>query len=85
MSSFLNVILYIIFSMKNVIEIFAERLSELRKESNLSLMQLGKDLGVSDTALSRWERGVQIPNIETLVIIAKYFNVSTDYLVGLED
>lgn len=71
--------------MKNVIEIFAERLSELRKESNLSLMQLGKDLGVSDTALSRWERGVQIPNIETLVIIAKYFNVSTDYLVGLED
>lgn len=64
---------------------FCERLKELRQEKNLSYRQLGKNTGFSDTAIRRWENGIQIPNIETLIAFAKYFNVSTDYLLGLED
>lgn len=66
-------------------KIFAERLKELREEQHLSTRELGKEIGVSNIAISRWEREVRIPNIENLVAIAKYFRVSTDYLCGLED
>ncbi len=64
---------------------FAQRIKELRLEHNLSLKQLGNILGVSDIAISRWENLKRVPNIITLVQIAKYFNVTTDYLLGLED
>lgn len=64
---------------------FCERLKELREEQNLSYRQLSKNTGFSDTALRKWEKGIQIPNIETLVTLAHYFNVSTDYLLGLVD
>ncbi len=66
-------------------KIFAERLKELREEQHLSTRELGKEIGVSNIAISRWEREVRIPNIENLVAIAKYFRVSADYLCGLED
>ena len=64
---------------------FAERLKELREEYNLSLKQLANEIGVSDIAISRWENKLRIPNIEYLISLAKYFKVSTDYLLGLED
>ena len=66
-------------------KIFAERLKELRQEENLSTTKLGELIGVSAIAISRWERQERIPNIESLVALAKYFKVSTDYLCGLED
>ena len=66
-------------------KIFAERLKELRLEEKISTTKLGQAIGVSDVAISRWERQERIPNIEALVAIAKYFKVSTDYLCGLED
>ena len=64
---------------------FAERLKELREEKGLSLKQLSKEIGISDVAIGRWERKARIPNIEALIVIAKYFNVSADYLLGLTD
>ena len=66
-------------------KVFAERLNELRVEKGLTTRQLAQELGVSNIAISRWEREVRVPNIENLVAIAKYFRVSTDYLCGLED
>lgn len=64
---------------------FAERLKELRKEKGVSLKLLASEIGVSDIAISRWENKQRVPNIESLVALAKYFGVSCDYLVGLED
>jgi len=64
---------------------FSERLKELREEKGLSLKQLSKEIGISDVAIGRWERKARIPNIEALIVIAKYFNVSADYLLGLTD
>lgn len=64
---------------------FAERLKELREENQLSQRTLAKELGVSQAAIARWENNLQTPNIDIAIIVAKYFNVTTDYLLGLED
>lgn len=64
---------------------FAERLRELRQEKGLSLLTLSKEVGISDVALGRWENNLRTPNIDSLIILAKYFKVSADYLLGLED
>jgi transcriptional regulator with XRE-family HTH domain len=71
--------------MNSVIDDFSERLKELRKDKNLSLSDLAKEIGVSDIAISRWERKLRMPNIETLAKLAVFFGVSSDYLLGLED
>ncbi|MBO5103361.1 MAG: helix-turn-helix transcriptional regulator [Clostridia bacterium] len=64
---------------------FAERLKELRIEKRLSQEEVAKSIGVSQAAIARWERGLQIPNVDYAVTIAKFFNVSTDYLLGVVD
>jgi len=66
-------------------KIFSERLKELRKEKNLSTIELGKIVDVSSSTISRWESEIIIPSIEHLKTIATYFGVSADYLIGLED
>ena len=64
---------------------FAERLKELREDKNLSQTELARELGFSQAAIARWEKSVQTPNIDTAIIVAKYFKVTTDFLLGLED
>lgn len=64
---------------------FAERLKELRVEKNLSQRSLAKELKISQAAIARWEANLQIPNIDSAILIANYFSVTTDYLLGLEN
>lgn len=64
---------------------FAERLKDLRQQNNLTQRQLAKQTGFSQPAIARWEANLQIPNIDVAITFAKYFNVTTDYLLGLED
>ena len=64
---------------------FCERLKELRQEQNLSALSLGKALHVSDSTIIRWENGLRVPSIDNLYSIAKFFNVTSDYLIGLEN
>lgn len=66
-------------------DIFAKRLKELRTEKNLSYVQLAKELNISYTTISRWENQLRVPNIIELKKIAQFFNVSADYLLGLQD
>lgn len=68
--------------MKNI---FGKRLRELRKEAGLSMKQLSLKVGIADSCISRWENGLTIVNADQLIIFAKFFNVSTDYLLGLRD
>ncbi len=65
--------------------IFAQRLRELRQEKKLSMKQLAKELNTTDAAISNWENGINEPKISYVVAMAKFFNVSADYLLGLED
>jgi transcriptional regulator with XRE-family HTH domain len=64
---------------------FKEKLKELRIEKKLSQTDLAKVLNVSQRSISSWETGFRRPDFETLELIAKYFDVSTDYLLGLGD
>ena len=66
-------------------KILCERIKELRQEKGLSAVQLAKEINVSDSAIIRWENAQRLPNIMALVALAKYFGVTLDYLVGLED
>lgn len=65
--------------------LFSNRLKLLRLEKNLTLEQLGTIFNVSKQAASRWETGDRIPSIEIIYMLAEYFNVSLDYLVGRTD
>ena len=66
-------------------KIFAQRLRELRQDKHLSMKQLAKELNTTDAAISNWENEINEPKISYQFAIAKFFNVSTDYLLGLED
>ncbi len=64
---------------------FSERLKELRIEKNLSQRDLAKATNLSQTAIVFWENNKRIPRADAVIILAKFFNVSTDYILGLED
>jgi len=66
-------------------KIFAERLSELRIARHLSQRALATQTGFSPSAIKQWESEKRVPNAEAVVLLAKFFDVSAYYLLGLED
>ena len=64
---------------------FGDVLKKLRLTSNFTQIELAKALGSTQKQISKWELNAIEPNIQWIVKIAKYFNVSTDYLLGLKD
>ena len=62
---------------------FKDILKELRFERNLGQVELAKAIGVSKGIISLWENGLREPNMYSLILLAKFFNVSIDELVGL--
>lgn len=64
---------------------FAERLKELRKMKGLYQGDIADILGVTRQAVSQYERGEREPSYEVLEILADYFNVDSDYLLGKEN
>lgn len=61
---------------------FAERFKGLRKERSLTQEQLAAEFGVTVQAVSKWETAASYPDIEIIAEIAKFFDVSIDYLLG---
>ena len=64
---------------------FAERLKELRKLRKLSQGDIANILGVTRQAVSQYETGVRKPDYEMMEVLADYFNVDMDYLLGRTD
>jgi len=64
---------------------FSDNLKKLRKENKLTQSVLAKALNVDVNTISRYERGDMDPSITALAKIAEYFQVNTDYLLGLSD
>ena len=62
-----------------------ERLKELRLEKGLTQKALGEQTKLSQSAITYWETGKRIPNMLAIITLAKYFGVTTDYLLGVED
>lgn len=63
---------------------FGLLLRELRERSNLTQKQLGSKIGVSEGMISRYENNMSEPPFETVRDFAAIFNVSMDYLAGME-
>ncbi|CAD0146993.1 Cro/CI family transcriptional regulator [Streptococcus thermophilus] len=61
---------------------FSERLKELRKQAQLTQVELASKLGIAQSSYADWERGRKKPTQDNLVKIAQILNVSVDYLVG---
>ena len=61
---------------------FSQVLRELRTEKKISQKALGEILGISDRNIRFYETGEHRPDFEGLLILADYFQVSLDYLVG---
>ena len=61
---------------------FSERLKELRIEQKVSQQELGKLVNSSKMAISHWESGHSEPSIAQLIILADFFGVTVDYLIG---
>ena len=57
------------------------RLKELRKNRNITQLKLAMDLSLSQNSISRYEKGEREPDYGTLIKIADYFDVSTDYIL----
>lgn len=65
--------------------IIGKRIQELRKQKGISLLSLAKAIGVDKHAIIFWEQEVNEPKASYIVRLAKFFGVSTDFLLGLED
>lgn len=63
---------------------FGETLKELLDEQNLTGKQLGLELGIAGPTITRYIQGKFMPSMNNLILIADYFNCSTDYLLGRE-
>ena len=64
---------------------FGERIKALRIEKGVGQNKLAEDLSLSNASISYWETGKQVPSAEVIYKLAKYFNVSADYLLGLKE
>ena len=62
-----------------------KKIKELRLVEKLTQAELATKLFVSQDTISLWELDKSIPSVPDVVKIAKIFNVTTDYLLGLED
>ena len=62
-----------------------ETIKELRKERDITQEEFADIIGVSSQSVSRWENNSCYPDIELIPIIAEYFEISTDRLLGIDD
>lgn len=63
---------------------FAQNFKQLRRNAEMTQEEVSAALGVSPQAVSRWETGATYPDIEMLPILAEFFNVSLEELLGVE-
>ena len=72
-----------VFIQKKIL--FYERLYHFRKQAGISQKQLGEVIGLSNKAICTMENGTRETTFEKLALLAEYFHVSTDYLLGVTD
>ena len=63
---------------------FRDKLFQLRKNSGMTQAEMAESLNVSRQAVSKWEMGTAVPDVNNILSISRIFNVSVDYLVNDE-
>lgn len=66
-------------------KVFGSKLRELRKRDKLFQKDLAWELHISQQTIADWENGKSEPTIDQIISLSKIFNVSTDFLFGLEN
>ncbi|MBQ7309480.1 MAG: helix-turn-helix transcriptional regulator [Clostridia bacterium] len=64
---------------------YYQRLKDLREDHDLSQADIAKILETTRQQVSKWETGTQMMGVDKYIKLAKYYNVSVDYLLGLID
>ena len=62
-----------------------ERILSLMKNKGVTAQELTKSAGLNNSAITEWKKGKAKPSTEAIIKIADYFNVSTDYVLGLSN
>lgn len=60
-------------------------IKELREEREITQEKLAEMIGVTQDSISLWEKNKRIPNTPYIIALCKVFNISSDYLLGLEN
>ena len=60
-------------------------LKKLRKQAGLTQISLQMKTGIEQALLSKFENGDRVPPTETLILLADFYNVSMDYIMGRTD
>jgi len=66
-------------------DIFEVRLRELRKEKGITQKELANAINTTDDSVYSWEKGRSQPSIDSIRKICRYFDITSDYLLGLEE
>ncbi|MGN0523807.1 MAG: helix-turn-helix domain-containing protein [Eubacterium sp.] len=64
---------------------FGQRIRNLREDRDLTQRELGEQVNMTQRKISYIERGKYEPSIDDIVSLCKFFNVSSDYLLGIND
>lgn len=62
----------------------ADKIKDLREQHNMTQVALAKKLGITRSGVNAWEMGISVPSTQYIVELANLFQVSTDYLLGVE-
>ena len=69
----------------NLQEIFANRITQAIKNNNITQKSLAKKLNISESNITNWKKGQNLPSIEILRNLCIILDEKSDYLLGLED
>ncbi|MCH5212679.1 MAG: helix-turn-helix transcriptional regulator [Oscillospiraceae bacterium] len=64
--------------------LFSEKIKQIREQLGITQAELSRKLGLTRSSVNSWEMGLSVPSTPYIIELAKLFDVSTDYLLGLE-
>lgn len=62
-----------------------QKIKMLRESRGITQSELASRLGITRSGVNAWEMGISTPSTHYIIILAKFFNVSTDYLLGISE
>lgn len=64
---------------------YYKRLKDIREDNDLTQADVAEFLQTTKQQVSKWENGIQIMGVDKIIKLAKYYNISADYILGLTD
>ena len=65
--------------------VIADKIKMLREKRGITQAELAKSLGLTHAGVNAWEMGISVPSTQYVVELARFFGVSTDYLLDLKE